>query len=107
MAGVINVGAMKDRVILYYLDSTTTTDMGSSVPVYNAKKVWANVKPMGLEAIQRNGLNFQDDNRTLNCRDLNLGRLVKVDYKDTEYWVVNVIPDKNNQFLRVTMKAKQ
>ena len=107
MAGVINIGAMKDRVILYYLNGETKTEMGSSVPIYNAKKVWANVKPMSLETIQRNGLNMQDDNYRLICRDINLGRLIKVDYKDQEFWVINVIPDKNKQFLKLIMKAKQ
>ena len=106
MAGVVNIGAMKDRVILYYLNGETKTEMGSSVPIYNAKKVWANVKPMSLESIQRNGLNMQEDNYRLICRDINLGRLIKVDYKDQEFWVVNVIPDKNKQFLTVTMKNK-
>ena len=106
MASIINIGKFRARVTLSYLSGQTTTDMGSRTPTYTTKIVWADVSPLTFEYMQRNNLNFEDENYTLICRDYGLGKIVKVEYDDEYYTVISQEKDKYSKFIKMLINRK-
>lgn len=106
MGSSVNIGRMRDIVKLYYLTGSEKDDAGSYQPTYTEVNVWADVKPMPFEMVQRYGLNFEEQNYMVTCRNYQTGRIAYIDYNGVKYDALNPIPDKYGQFVKIYMKRK-
>jgi len=94
-----SVKSFRDKITIYYVSTTTVTDMGSKNQTYSTYDVWADVNQLASDVALRYGVNEMVNAYSVRTRPPASGRPVKVLYGSNTCRVISSKTDKVGQWL--------
>jgi len=94
-----SVRSFRDKITIYYVNTSTVTDMGSPSLTYSTYDVWADVNQLSSDVALRYGINEMVNAYSVRTRPPASGRPVKVLYGSNTCRVISSKIDKVSQWL--------
>lgn len=107
MGGSVNIGGMKDRIILKYLLAQTTGTLGGKELTYTDYDIWADVRQIRSDEALTLGMDMLSSNFRVKTRPPAAGRPALVEYDNETYKVIAFHQDKVGQFIELIMTKNQ